>query len=178
MSVATALAGSSYSEDMYRKAIRDNETTSPFYLLFTFHDVKTGKDRIVCTLSTGLLGAIHFEQHLDFDDASHKKAVAIALCQPHRFGFGNRKALYTVEPRYSEEMLTDFRARLAKMSRSELVAALERHELDQLCRIGPTSGWDTQQEALAHALLERGILVRQDDRSGGLFVVENFSGGR
>jgi hypothetical protein len=141
ITAATAVAGSSYSEGMYRRAIRDNETTSPLYLLFTLHDAKTGKDRVVCTLSTSLLGAIHFERHLDFNEASHRKAVAIALSQPHRFTFNNRKGLYTVEPRcYSERMLADFRARLAKMARSELVAALETHELDQLCNTGPTFG--------------------------------------
>jgi hypothetical protein len=159
---------------MYRKAIRDNESTSPLYLLFTLHDAKTRRDRVVCTLSTGLLGAIHFERHLDFDTASHKNAVAIALSQPHRFSSSNKKAIYTVEPRYSETMLAHFRNRLAKMSRSELVAALERHDLDKLCRTGPTSGWNTQQAALAHALLDRGILVGEADITGGLFVERTF----
>ena len=174
VTTATAIGGSSYSEGMYRRAVRENETTSPLYLLFTLHDATTGKDRVVCTLSTSLLGAIHFERHLDFDEASRKKAVAIALSQPHRFSFSNKKAIYTVEPRYSEQMLADFRTRIAKMSRSELVAALETHELDQLCHTGPTSGWDTQQDALAHALLERGILVNQNDRTGGLFLERTF----
>jgi hypothetical protein len=174
-SVATAIAGSNYSEGMYRKAIRDNESTSSLYLLFTLHDAKTGEDRVVCTLSTGLLGAIHFERNLDFDTASQEKAVAMALSQPHRFSFSNKKAIYTVEPRYSEAMLADFRRRLSKMSRSQIVAALEGYELDKLYRTGPTSRWDNQHAALAHALLERGILVGQADRTATLFVERTFS---
>ena len=171
---ATAMAASSYSEGMDRKAIRDSDTTSPLYLLFTLHDPKTGKDRIVCTLSSGLLGAIHFERHLDFDNAGRKAAIAIALSQPHRFTFYNTKALHTIRPRYSEAMLADFRNQLAKMCRSELLAVLERHELDKLYMSGPTSRWRDQRPALAHALLERGILVEQNDRTGGLFVERTF----
>jgi len=172
--VATAVAASNYSEDMYRRAILDGDSTSPLYLLFTLHDAKTGKDRVVCAWSSGLVGAIHFERNLDFDRASHKKAKAIALSQPHRFSFTNPKALHTVAPRYSEAMLVDFRSRLSKMSRSQLVAALEGHELDKLYRKGPTSAWSNRQLALAHALVERGILVGQADITGGLFVERTF----
>ncbi|HYR23749.1 MAG TPA: hypothetical protein VEP30_12590 [Chthoniobacterales bacterium] len=174
ISVATAVAGSNYSESMYRRAILDGDSTSPLYLLFTLHDAKTGKDRVVCTLGSGLVGAIHFERHLDFDSPSHKKAKAIALSQPHRFSFTNREALHTVELGYSEAMLNDFRSRLAKMSRSQLIAAVESHELDGLYKIGPTSRWNTRQEALAHALLERGVLVGKADITGGLFVERTF----
>jgi hypothetical protein len=129
ITVATGIAGSSYSEGMYRRAILDGDSTSPLYLLFTLHDAKTGKERVVCALGSGLVGAIHFEQHLDFDDASHKKAKAIALSHPHRFSFSDRKALSTVEPFYSESMLAEFRSRLAKMSRAQLVAAVEQNQL-------------------------------------------------
>jgi hypothetical protein len=174
ITTATAIAGSNYSEGMYRKAVRENETTSPLYLLFTLHDARTGNDRVVCTLSTGLLGAIHYERHLDFDDVSRKRVIAIALSRPHRFSFSNPKAIKTVEPRYSEAMLNDFRNRLAKMSRVQLVAALESHEIDQLCHVGPVSTWEAQQDALAHALLEHGILVNQNDRTGSLFLERTF----
>ncbi|HWY41207.1 MAG TPA: hypothetical protein VNX27_10470 [Chthoniobacterales bacterium] len=159
---------------MYRRAILDGDSTSPLYLLFTLHDAKTGKERVVCIPGSGLVGAIYFERNLDFDHASHKKARAIALSQPHRFSFTNPKALHTVKPRYSAAMLADFRSRLAKMSRSELITALERHELDTFYKKGPTSGWSNRQSALAHALLERGILVGQADITGGLFVERTF----
>jgi hypothetical protein len=174
VTTVTAIAGSSYSEGMYRRAILDGDSTSPLYLLVTLHDAKTGKERVVCALGSGLVGAIHFEQHLDFGDASYKKAKAIALSHPHRFSFSNKKAIYTVEPRYSENNLADFRSRLASMSRSQIVAALEGHELDKLYRTGPTSGSGAQQTALAHALLERGILVGQADITGRLFVEGTF----
>jgi hypothetical protein len=174
ITTATAFAGSSYSEGMYRKAVRDNETNSPMYLLFTLHDAKTGKDRVVCTVSSGLLGAIHSEHHLDFDEASRRKVVAIALSPAHRFSFNNPKALHTIEPRYSEQMLAGFRARIAKMSRPQLVTALESHEIDQLCHTGPVSTWEAKQDALAHALLDRGILVNQNDRTGSLFLERTF----
>lgn len=174
ISVATAVAASNYSEGMYRRAILDGDSTSPLYLLFTLHDAKTGKDRVVCTLGSGLVGGIHFERHLDFDGASHKKAKAIALSQPHRFTFYNRKALRNVAPHYSEVMLADFRNRLAKMSPSQIIRALNGYELDKVYRTGPPSRWDDQQAAFAHVLLERGILVGQADRSAELFVERTF----
>jgi len=168
ISAATAIAASSYTEGMYRKAIRE-EITSPLYLLFTLHDSKTGKDRVVCTLGSFLLGAIHFEQHLDFDDASRKKVIEIALSRPHRFTFHNPKALKNIEPHYSETTVAAFRTRLSKFSRSQLAAGLEGYEFDKLYRTGPVSRWDGQQAAMARALLERGILVGQADRTGALF---------
>jgi len=173
-SVATAIAGSNYSEGMYRRAILDGDSTSPLYLLFTLHDAKTGKDRVVCTLGSGLVGAIHFERHLDFDSASHKKAKAIALSHLHRFSFSNGKALHTVQPLYSEAMLADFRARLSKMSHAQLVAAVDQNELSRLCKGGSASKWHACQAALAHVLLERGILVGSADQTGSLFVERTF----
>jgi hypothetical protein len=60
VTTVTAIAGSSYSEGMYRRAILDGDSTSPLYLLVTLHDAKTGKERVVCALGSGLVGAIHF----------------------------------------------------------------------------------------------------------------------
>ena len=170
ITTATAIAGSSYSESMYRRAILDGDSTSPLYLLFTFHDVKTGKDRVVCTLGSDLVRAMHFERHLDFDDASHKRAKAIALSRPHRFSFSNRKALYAIEPRYSETKLAEYRNRFAKLSRAQLVAAVDQQELKRLCKERSASEWHACQAALAHVLLERGILVGSADITGSLFV--------
>ncbi|MGH7936452.1 MAG: hypothetical protein ACREF8_05540, partial [Chthoniobacterales bacterium] len=126
------------------------------------------------TLSTALLGAIHFERDLDFDHAGINAATAIAISRPHRFTFRKRKALNNVEPHYSETLVATFRRRLAKMSRSQLVAALKGYESDKLYRTGPSSRWDDQQAAFARVLLERGILVGQADRSAELFVERTF----
>jgi hypothetical protein len=170
LTCATVLGQSGYTDAMYRKAMYD-DSTSPLYLLFTLHDPKSGMDRVVCTPGSGLVGAIHFERHLDFGDAGRKAAIAIALSQPsHRFTFRSRKALHTVEPHYSEAMLAQFRHRLSRRSRSQLIAAAEGSELDALCRAGTPSQRDDCQAAIAHVLLERGVLVGSADRTGLLFV--------
>ena len=171
---ATGVRASSYSEGMYRRAILDGDSTSPIYLLFTLHDAKTGKDRVVCTLGSGLVGAIHYGRHLDFDQASHKKAKSFALTRPHRFTFTNRDAIRVIEPHYSEAMLAEYRNRFAKMSRSQLIAAVDQHELKRLCDGGSASKWRACQAALAHVLLERGILVGSGDQTGSLFVERMF----
>ena len=167
---AIAVAASSYSESMYRRAILDGDSTSPLYLLFTLRDAKTGNERVVCALGSGLVGAIHYERRLDFDAASHKKAKAIALSRPHRFSFTNPEAIRTVEPHYSEAKLAEYRSRFAKMSRAQLIAAVGQNELSRLCKDRSALKWHACQAALAHVLLERGILVASADRAGSLFV--------
>ena len=76
MTVATSFAQARYTDAMYRKAIIE-ESTAPLYVLFTFHDAKTGRDRVICTLGNFLVGAIHMEYRLDYDKAG--RLVAIEL---------------------------------------------------------------------------------------------------
>lgn len=168
---ATAIAESKYTERMYREAV-DDGGTSPLYLLFTLHDNKTGRDRLVCTLGTGLIGAIHFEFRLDYDEAGRKRALEIALRQPgHRFSFKSRRALRTVEPRYTSEMLAAARERFAQMSHAQLRRFVDKEDVDELChRTTKRPEWDDCQAATAYAILERGVLVGSADRTGLLYL--------
>jgi hypothetical protein len=172
----SALAASKYTDHMYRKAV-DDDSTSPLYLLFTLHDPKTGADRVVCAPGIGLVGAIHFEHHLDFDEISRKAARRIALSQlRHRFVFSNRKALHTVRPYYSEKVLTEVRQLLARKSNSQLIhegtlyTAHPQYTLDDVYAKRSRRDREAYQDATAHVLLERGILVGSDDRTGLLYV--------
>lgn len=97
------------------------DSTSPFYLLFTLNDPKTGADRVVCTVGSGLVGAVHFEHHLDIDEAGQKAARQIALTTPvHRFTFTSRKALRNVRPYYNERVLAEVRLLVARLSPAQL----------------------------------------------------------
>jgi hypothetical protein len=165
----TASGASKYTDRMFRKAVVE-DSTSPFYLLFTLHDPKTGADRVICTVGNGLVGAIHFEHHLDFDEAGQKTARQIALTTPgHRFTFTSRKALHTVRPYYSERVLDEVRLLVARLSPA------------QLKRLNPLSGiynkkdqdaYNAYREATAHAMLERGVLVYMDDIAGGVYIAQ------
>jgi hypothetical protein len=171
MSVATSFAESRYTDAMYRKAIID-ESIAPLYVLFTFHDAKTGQDRVICTLGNLLVGAIHMEYHLDYDRAGEKRGLAIAVNQPgHRFTFKNSKALRNIESLYTSEMLNQAQHYLGTMSDAQARRSVDNGQLDNWCHNRlPQQQWDNCQAAIAHVLLERGILVGQGDRAPELYL--------
>ena len=167
----TVAAESRYTEAMYRKAIFD-DSMSHLYVLFTLHDAKTGPDRTICTGGNFLVGAIHMEYRLDYDAAGRKRAYDIALRQPgHRFTFKSRTASKNIDSGYTPQKLAEARQRLSGMSRAQLRHAADSGQIDQLCHHGrDVAVWDAWQAAMAHVLLEHGILVGSADRTGLLFV--------
>lgn len=166
---ATASAASKYTDRMFRRAVVE-DSTSPFYLLFTLHDPKTGADRVVCSVGSGLVGAIHFEHHLDFDDAGQKAARQIALTMPgHRFTFTSRKALRNVQPYYSERVLAEVRLLVARLSPGQLKRL---NPLSDIYDKKNQDAYHAYRDATAHAMLERGILVYMDDRAGGVYIAQ------
>ena len=166
----TATSGASkYSDWMFRKAVL-TDSTSPFYLLFVLHDPKTGADRTICTEGNGLVGAIHFEHHLEFDQAGNKAAQRIALTTPgHRFTFTSEKALHTVKPLYSERVLEEVRLLVARLSPEQLKRL---NPLSDIYNKKDLDEYNAYRDATAHAMLERGILVYMDDRAGGVYIAQ------
>jgi hypothetical protein len=74
---STLFAANHYTDRMFRRAL-DEQSTSPFYVLFMLNDPVTHTRRDVATTSNLLLGAIHFEYHIDFDEAGAAKATITA----------------------------------------------------------------------------------------------------
>jgi hypothetical protein len=119
---STAFGQTRYTDRMFRRAL----TRLGVHRRFTFYSRSTTQLHPVDTSSprpaNGLLGAIHFEYHLNFDSAGVAYAARIAASQPrHEFTFQNRKALYTVRPYYSEAILAEVRRRLARRSNAQLI---------------------------------------------------------
>ena len=172
ISCVTASAASKYNDRMFRRAVIE-ETTSPFYLLFTLYDAKSGTDQVVCTTANFLLGAIHIEHRLDYDEPGERAARKIALTTPlHRFTFTRRKALENVRRSYSDRVLNDVRRLVARLSPPEL------KRLNPLTQIYDKRDWELNKayrDATAHAMLERGVLVYMDDRSGGVYIAQGRS---
>jgi hypothetical protein len=174
---STTLGGPQYTDRMFRRALEEAGSTSPLYLLFTFNDPVKHTRRIVSVPATGLLGAIHFEYQLDFDTAGRIKAASIAASQPrHEFTFHSRKALHTVRPYYSEAILAEVRQRLARRSNEQLIqdgmlyTEHPHYKLGEIYDKRDTDSYNAYRDATAHALLERGILVGEDDRTGSLYT--------
>ncbi len=179
LTCASALASSGYTREMFRTAMaKDNMAVSgsmslsPLYVLVTLRDPKTHQEREVCTLASFLTGAIIEEHHLDYDNAGERKAFDIAMSTPNRvFEFKSRKARENVAPIYTPQQLEHVRQLLRGRSRAQLrreapidpfkepnqqsyVVRIYRREIGK-------KFWssDAYMVAVAHALLERGILV-------------------
>jgi len=175
----SALASSGYTPDMFRTAMaKDNVAVSgsmslsPLYVLVTVKDPKTHQEREVCTLASFLTGAIIDEHHLAYDNAGERKAFDIAMSTPNRvFEFKNRKARRNVAPSYTPEQLAQARRLLQSRSGAQLRREAEPDPLKepnqqsyvtQIYRRdinGKFWSSDALMDAVAHVLLERGILV-------------------
>ena len=179
LTCASALASSGYTREMFRTAMaKDNMAVSgsmslsPLYVLITLRDPKTHQEREICTLASFLTGAIIEEHHLDYDNAGERKAFDIAMSTANRvFEFKKRKARGNVTPIYTPQQLEHVRQLLRGRSRAQLrreapidpfkepnqqsyVVQIYRREIGK-------KFWssDALMVAVAHALLERGILV-------------------
>ncbi len=180
----SAHAESGYTQQMFRRAMsKDNMavsgemTMSPLFVLISLRD-KSGHERTVCTLASFLEGAIVDDNHLDYNNKGERKAFDIAMSAPNRtFAFTTRKAISNVQPRYNSRQLADARARLADKSRAQLRAEVERDDSDvtkiyrRYYRDRP-GFWhsDEWRDAVAHVLLERGILVGEAHGTATLYL--------
>ena len=94
------------------------------------------------------------------------------------FVFQKPNAWSRVSPRYTPKQLAEVRRRLSRFGRRELKSQLrapldprhpgEQTELQRILVSGSTPVSYAVRAATAHVLLERGILVGNDDRTGQL----------
>jgi hypothetical protein len=193
LTVATAQAASRYTQEMFRRSLDQAQaltTAGPLYIIITLRDPRRGTERTAAIPGPFLFGAITLEYHLPFPDPEHppknddeiraklqRKELRIALSNPDRvFVFRNPLARKNVEPRYTPEIFAKVRHQLSSRSRGEIIAAVRANE-SWLHRLYISKrNWAelrAYKDAVAHALLERGILVGQeDDYSGKLYVVD------
>ncbi len=108
------------------------------FVLITLRNPKDGSQRQVCALEAGLLGAIHIQQNIEYDESGRKRAEQIALRRWNQpFSFANPEAFNAVKAGYTA---------------SQLAEAYR----------------ESYRDAVAHVLLENGILVGVDDRTPAL----------
>jgi hypothetical protein len=186
--VATARAASEYTREMFRRGLYEPGvlvTSAPLFVLITLRDPDSGAERAAAVPGNFLLGAIDMEYHLKPRKTSkqdegkalaelQQKELEITLSQPNRvFVFRNRRARNNVEPRYTPVILAEVRRAVAAKSRKDLVRATRANE-SWLHRIYESKRDAIEsfayRDAVAHALLERGILVGHGDYTGGLYV--------
>jgi hypothetical protein len=146
-------------EKHFKTAVLDH-STSPYFVLVTIVDDRTGQSRTGCTEANFVLGAIHLELNLAHDSASIERADQIALQNAdHVFHFSKQKALDNVAFRYTQtdlERARDFiRSHGTKWLLGTPVAA-------QQAALGSLQ-WS---DAFACAIIEEGLSARMVDMTG------------
>ncbi len=156
---------------------------SPLYVLVTLQDAKTRAQRELCVANQWLHAAIAAEYHLDVVN-DQRKIFDIAMAAPHRvFAFKSRKACESVASAYTPEQLAYVRRLLQSKSRDWLlreaqvdlmkepnqqrfVTRIYRREIGK-------KFWESYplRVAVAHVLLEHGILVGEAHDGGMLGVL-------
>lgn len=164
-------------------AKKDNRFTvvsysvSPIYVLITVQNFTDGSEREVCTLGTSLLAAIADEYHLDVvNDAD--KILEIATSMPDKvFRFKNPRARQLVAPVYTMKQLSEVKRILGGKASKELRKEVK---VDLWEPPGPQSAVtklyfgkpDSWRVAVAHVLLDAGVLVGEAHDTGTLYAVD------
>ena len=158
---------------LYVRALK-NQSTAPNYVLITLVDKRTGSSRVACTEAPFLLGAIHQEHELAYDENGERKAMSLALTQQDRtFTFSNPRAIKNVQPRYTEKQLEEMRGAVQECSDHELRRGLTPEDTDLQRKLFGTNrerSYGAYRDAVAHLLLERGLLPRRGCIAGWLTV--------
>ncbi len=166
MPQAVTLDETNFTEAMYRRALNDG-STSPLYVLILLNEDKGNTNRWICIPAPFLLGAIHMEYHLEYDQTGEQQALDMAIKQyGMAFSFSDPKAFKNVQPRYSPEMLAEVRRSLPPISNSQ-------RDVSALTGIySNKKDYMAYRDALAHVLLERGFQAGIADITGGLYVAQ------
>lgn len=162
-------------------------TTGPLYVLVGIKGAKGDETTDVCLLSNILTGAISKEHGWWDDGDAQRKAFEVAMTTPNRvFSFRNREALTGVMPSYTPQQLNAVRRKLAGYSREGLLREAqvdlmkspnEQSALTKIYRHGNGKHLSVSRplrNAVAHVLLEHGILVGDDQESETLYVPEDW----
>jgi hypothetical protein len=159
---------------LFRRALA-NDSTAPSFALITLVSPNGESTRQIAIPAPFLLGAIHSEYHLDYDDSGTARAKQIALTQRDRvFQFKNPAAVNNVQPRYSEQELAIARERLNGLGKAEVLAGFRggSGKLDALYNRLPGNKYAAMRDAIAQLLIERGFLVGIGCFAGVLTVSE------
>jgi hypothetical protein len=163
----------SQSRASFEAAIH-NATTAPPYVLIDVVDERSKSTRTICTTVNLLMGAIHREYGLEYDEVGQARAKEIALSNTaHVFRFSKRAALSNIPITYSPSDLASVRARLAPLTLEQLREGFS--PLGKLHEIYDLKDWERHKayrDATACVLIERGLSPGMGDRSDQLWLAK------
>jgi hypothetical protein len=173
LSVLCAKAGTNAIE-LFTRAIQNN-STAPNYVLITVINDRTKEARLLCTEAPFLLGAIHIERQISYDDAGCRRVKDLALGNTNRtFHFARNDALKNLACAYDDAVLTEMRSVLKPLPNEEIRKGFrcDGEGLDKLYVRKRARDYNAYRDAIAHILLERGLLPRRGCVGGCLTVDE------
>lgn len=148
-----------------------SESTSPYFVLVTIVDDRTGVSWQVCTKAEALVGAMMTEWQLSYENNARRRAAQRIIANATRtYHLSNPKALANVAPRYTEAQLATVRERLQGYSREQLIK-LFRAGSSYHAYIKRGEDFDALQYAAAFVLEEHGLTVRMGDITGQVYVL-------
>jgi hypothetical protein len=173
MSSSLSAAEPIQSQQSFEAAIRD-QSTAPLYVLITVVDDRSKSQRLTCTTSNLLLGAIYREYGLRYDKDGKIEAERIAFGnRAHVFHFSKPKALKNIPVYFHENDLRAIRSKLASLSIEQLRSGFSATgELHSIYQVTPWKRHRAYRDATACALIERGLSPGLGDRSGQLWLAE------
>jgi hypothetical protein len=160
--------------ELFAKAI-ENESTAPNYVLIRVINDKTKEMVITCTEAPFLIGAIHMERQIPYDEPGSRKAKELALTRKDRtFRFSRDDALKNIGRHYDETILAEMRVALKPFSDVDIRNGFrgDGRALDKLYIDRPGRQYSAYRDAIAHVLLERGLLPRRGCIAGILTIDE------
>ena len=144
----------------YLASINNEGSTFQYYLVIKIKNLNTGEIREICTDANGLLGALHREQNVDYDEKSRNSILSLAKNNKQRyFEFKNQEALNNLGVQY--------------YSTSDLEKLEKKIDFDSLAnQIIKSKKWSMrisgkQMTMYAHALFNRKILTGENNCMGG-----------
>lgn len=149
-------------------------STAPSYVLVTVVDANTGLSHTGCTDVNFLRGAIHKEYDIANDAEGSVKADQIALANTsHAFRLTNPAALANVAFQFSADDLGLMRDKLRGLTEAELRDGFSTSgKLHALYDVWPLAKHRAYRDAIACALIERGLSPRKGDISDRIWLAK------
>jgi len=159
-------------EIQFWRAIHNTSTASSLVVV-TVTDVNTGLTSTYCTGANFLLGAIHREYGLSYENDGSERAVKIAMAaKGSHFMLQRKSALRNIRRHYTAQELMWARDSIAAYANDELVKGFSVVGSFQssLRRLHPFASNRSFTFAMGHALYERALSVGQGCVSGELWI--------
>jgi len=157
---------------IYTKAILDT-SNEPYFVLVTIINDSLNVESVVAVEAPFLLGAIHVEYNIPYTEEGSKRTQSIALSNKTRvFRFKKQQALKNAGIFYNQEILTYIREKIGNLSKENLIQQLKNFdsELHKLYQGKGKGKFIPYRNAIAHILLEKGIVARRSSKTGNLFT--------